>query len=72
MAQTVEAVFENGVFVPAQRPALSEHERVRLLIEPLRVKADAGAIERRRRNRIKVAPDLAQEIALSAEFDPNE
>ena len=29
MAQTVEATYENGVFVPARPPALAEHERVR-------------------------------------------
>jgi hypothetical protein len=35
MAFKVDASFENGVFVPTQRPGLSERERVRLTIEPV-------------------------------------
>ncbi len=36
MALKVDASFDDGVFVPAQRPALADHERVRLTIEPAR------------------------------------
>jgi hypothetical protein len=33
MALKVDASFEKGVFVPDQRPALADRERVRLTIE---------------------------------------
>jgi Protein of unknown function DUF104 len=33
MALKVDATFEDGVFVPARRPALADRERVRLTIE---------------------------------------
>ena len=33
MTLKVDASFEDGVFVPAQRPALADRERVRLTIE---------------------------------------
>ena len=69
---TIDATFENGVFVPAQRPSLANHERVRLTIEPIatsprRVKT----IGRRRSRRIRLNPSLAREIAVSTEFHPN-
>ena len=35
MALKVDASFEDGVFVPAYRPALADRERVRLTIEPI-------------------------------------
>ena len=35
MSLKVNASFENGVFVPAKRPGLVEHERVCLTVEPL-------------------------------------
>jgi Protein of unknown function DUF104 len=34
MALRIDASFEKGVFVPARAPALTDRERVRLLIEP--------------------------------------
>ena len=34
MTLKVDASFEDGVFVPAKRPALADRERVRLTIEP--------------------------------------
>lgn len=33
MFQEIEATFEDGVFKPDQHPSLSEHTRVRLLVE---------------------------------------
>lgn len=70
----LEATYEKGVFVPAQAPSLAEHERVRLTIEPIANEA-SGSIETlrlRRRRRIRLEPDLAKEIATSAEFHPDE
>jgi predicted DNA-binding antitoxin AbrB/MazE fold protein len=70
MALTVEATFENGVFVPLRRPALQEHERVRLTIEPIAVNSSGlEDIRRRRGRRIRLDADLSQEIAASPEFD---
>lgn len=35
-AQTIEAIYEDGVFKPLQPiPDLAEHERVRLVVKPL-------------------------------------
>ena len=71
MVMTIDATFENGVFVPAERPVLADHERVRLVVEPIvPVAARLEMIRRRQEQRIRVDPVLAREIALSAEFDP--
>ncbi len=40
MIQEIAARFQNGVFKPAQPPALSEHTRVRLLVEPIQDDTD--------------------------------
>ena len=70
---TIEARYENGVFVPVQPLDLANGERVRLTVETIAVPLSALEIIRRRReNRIKADPQLAQEIALSAEFLPEE
>jgi predicted DNA-binding antitoxin AbrB/MazE fold protein len=34
MSQSVEAIYENGVLKPRQPVQLSEHQHVRLIIEP--------------------------------------
>jgi predicted DNA-binding antitoxin AbrB/MazE fold protein len=70
MALTVEATFENGVFVPVHRPALQEHERVRLTIEPVSVTTSGlDDLGRRRGRRIHLDTELARQIASSSEFD---
>jgi predicted DNA-binding antitoxin AbrB/MazE fold protein len=70
MALTVEATFENGVFVPVQRPALQEHERVRLTIELMAVNSSGlEDIRRRRGQRIRLDAELARQIACSPEFE---
>ena len=33
MVLKIEALFENGVFVPARRPGLADRERVQLTVE---------------------------------------
>lgn len=35
MVQVLAATFQDGVFKPDQRPALSDSARVRLVVEPL-------------------------------------
>jgi predicted DNA-binding antitoxin AbrB/MazE fold protein len=73
MTLTIDATYENGVFVPVQRLDLADHERVRLTVEPIAPQlAPLEIIQRRRGRRIKGDPQLAQEIALSPEFLPEE
>lgn len=77
MAMTVEATFQNGVFVPVERPLLAEHQRVRLTVEPedrppAPAQVDPQAVERHRRQRIRIDPEQSREIASSAEFLPEE
>ena len=71
MALTVEATFENGVFVPVQRPALGENERVRLTVERINgAETGGGALAACRR--IVIDPELAREIGSSPAFHPDE
>jgi hypothetical protein len=77
MALTIEATFRNGVFVPAERPALTEDARVRLVIEPVtsgpvHVTPGGRADPFRDHHRIEIDPELAREIATSPEFLPEE
>ena len=72
MTLNIEATFENGVFVPANKPAIAEHQRVRLLVEPIQPTAEGPAPKLQRPDRIRINPDLAEEIALSAEFLPEQ
>jgi predicted DNA-binding antitoxin AbrB/MazE fold protein len=72
IAQTLEATFENGVFVPAQRPTLADHERVRLTIETISPTPQRlETLHHRRRHRIHLNPSLAHDIAQSPEFYPD-
>jgi predicted DNA-binding antitoxin AbrB/MazE fold protein len=73
MTLTIDATYENGVFVPVQRLDLPDHERVRLTVEPIAPPLSAlEIIQRRRGRRIQGDPQLAQEIARSPEFLPEE
>lgn len=66
MTLSIDAIFENGVFVPVTRPALTDHERVRLTVEPVvsSSKSPKQIIQERRNHRIKIDGNLAREIAL--------
>lgn len=74
----LQATYENGVFVPVEPPLLAENERVQLTVEPLDADAAFAAlasvekIQLRRQRRIVLDPDLAQQIASSPEFLPDE
>ena len=76
MTMTVEAIFENGVFVPAERPTLAEHERVLLTIETasraVTGAGDAGVVATHRRRRTPLDPVVARAIAESPAFLPEE
>jgi predicted DNA-binding antitoxin AbrB/MazE fold protein len=76
MAMAIEATYENGAFVPAERPALAEHERVRLVVESIQAAANPDSQSRpdpfRNHNRTEIDPQLAREIASSPEFLPEE
>jgi predicted DNA-binding antitoxin AbrB/MazE fold protein len=70
MSIRVEAIFENGVFVPAQRPALAEHEKVRLTVDSVTANSShVETVRRRRAKRIVLDSALAQDIALSHDFE---
>lgn len=74
MSLTIEATYENGVFVPAERPPLAERARVRLTIDSTSSPPaqTLNPVEFRRHNRIKLDPKLSREIASSPEFLPEE
>jgi predicted DNA-binding antitoxin AbrB/MazE fold protein len=72
MTLKIEATYENGVFVPAQKPSLADHQRVHLTVEsvtPAPAKTETG--RRLQGRRIILDSHLAQEIAESAEFHPD-
>jgi predicted DNA-binding antitoxin AbrB/MazE fold protein len=72
MPLTIEATYENGVFVPDQRLDLPDHERVRLTVERPAGPTALEIVRSRRENRIQIDPDDARAIALEAEFLPEE
>ena len=72
MTFTIEATYVNGVLVPVQPLDLADHERVRLTVERATGRAAVEAVRWWRGHRIQGDPQLAQEIALSAEFLPEE
>jgi predicted DNA-binding antitoxin AbrB/MazE fold protein len=65
MALKVDASFENGVFVPVNRPGLAERERVRLTVEPV---ADAQADSKGFSHRDDFS-DLASRTGLTVSLD---
>jgi predicted DNA-binding antitoxin AbrB/MazE fold protein len=61
---TVEAVYESGVLKPLEPlDELKEHERVRITVQPV------SLVTEQRRQRIKIDPAAAHEIAESQEYD---
>ncbi len=64
MSITVEAIYEAGVLKPLQPlDNLKERERVRVVVQPLSLVAE------QRRERIRLDPAIALEIAESPEND---
>jgi len=64
MSITVEAIYEAGVLKPLQPlDNLKERERVRVVVQPLSLVAE------QRRERIRLDPAIAFEIAESPEND---
>ncbi len=64
MSITVEAIYEAGVLKPLQPlDNLKERERVRVIVQPMSLVAE------QRRERIRLDPALALEIAESPEND---
>lgn len=60
MPLTLEATYENGVFVPVTAPAIPDHERVSLVVEKIRQDTSRHRREAVKRSggRIKVRPDM--------------
>lgn len=64
MSITFEAIYESGVLKPLEPlDKLREHERVRVVVRP------ASLVAEQRRERIKLDPMIASEIAESPEHD---
>ncbi len=64
MSITVEAIYESGVLKPLEPlDSLREHERVRGVVQPVSLVAE------QRRERIKLDPAIALDIAESPEND---
>ncbi len=64
MSITIEAIYEAGVLKPLQPlDNLKERERVRVIVQPMSLVAE------QRRERIRLDPALALEIAESPEND---
>lgn len=64
MSITVEAIYEAGVLKPLQPlDNLKERERVRVVVQPISLVAE------QRRERIRLDPAIALEIAESPEND---
>jgi predicted DNA-binding antitoxin AbrB/MazE fold protein len=56
----VEAIYESGVLKPLKTlDTLQEHERVRITVQPF------GVVAEQRRERIKLDPAVAHDIAAS-------
>ena len=69
MVRSLEATYENGIFVPAASPELPDRTRVRLMIEPIaQVASQRQQIALRRRQRIRLDPDLAEHIASAPDL----
>lgn len=70
----IQATFEDGVFKPDTPPSLHDHERVRLTVEKTaaNLHAELKQFDQRRRQRIRLDPELAREVAVSHAFNPEE
>jgi len=40
LSLTMEAVYENGVFIPSSPPLIEEHKKVRLTVEESKLRSD--------------------------------
>jgi hypothetical protein len=67
MALKVDATFENGVFVPANRPNLANLERVRLTIETAasRSRVSGGDPDS------EVGSRTPRDLAIALDFHPD-
>jgi len=68
MSITVDAVYENGMLVPARPLPLKEHEKVQITVKPAgrRVRQTAGLIG------WTGSQEDADFVAMSPELDPQE
>lgn len=68
MALKVDASFEGGVFVPAQRPALADRERVRLTIETA---GKTAAISSQAAGLVNPGAQTDHNLATALDFHPD-
>ena len=69
MKATVEAVFEDGVFKPLQRPEIPEREHVRITVEPVRQRGTEDPLELAARVYRGLPPEEIDEIERIALTD---
>jgi hypothetical protein len=71
MALKVDASFEDGVFVPAQRPSLAERERVRLTIERVgNTQTDSREFSQREHS-TDLGARTGHELTIAIDFHPD-
>ena len=72
MAFKIDASFENGVFVPANRPSLAERERVRLTIESVdSIQADFKSFGRQEEVCNNLGEQNDRNVAITLDYHPD-
>jgi hypothetical protein len=71
MLLKVDASFENGVFVPAQLPALADRERVRLTIEAAATSREKSAGSIQGSHPDDQGSRIGNQLAIALDFHPD-
>jgi Protein of unknown function DUF104 len=71
MALKVNASFQNGVFVPAERPTLADRERVRLTIETTNGAVASSLRAGRDEGQARVGLRTDSDLAIPLDFHPD-
>ncbi len=71
MILKVDASFENGVFVPANRPALADRERVRLTIEAAANTRGESQRFGDRDDSVDLGSRTSHNLAIALDFHPD-
>jgi Protein of unknown function DUF104 len=71
MALKVDASFEKGVFVPDQRPALADRERVRLTIEAAAASPEKSAGSSLGGDPINRGSRTGTHLAIALDYHPD-
>jgi len=71
MSITVEAIYAAGILKPlSPLPDLPEHTKVRITVETIAdTEPSSSVIDKQRRNRLHLDPQVAHDIGDSHEYD---